>query len=56
MFSIKFLGSGIFSMIFPQSFLPVLENFPGSPKFDAKHGAINLLFKEKLPKNIISSV
>ena len=48
MFGIKFPGPGIFSEIFPQSFLSVLawkttektiENFPGSPKYDAKHWA-----------------
>ena len=43
MFSIKFLGPVIFSVIF---FLKLvltnkknIENFPGSPKYDAKHWA-----------------
>ena len=51
MFSIKSPGPKIFSVIFSRSFLPVLawettekhmENFPGFPKYDAKHWANEL--------------
>jgi len=56
MFSIKFPGPGIFFVIFSQKFLACaslkdyrknIENFPGFPKYDAKHWV--LAFESFLP-------